>query len=318
MKLYALGTHGQSDTEGKVIITIETIQDITDQEGLEYCDNKILHSPFYRELRLNIGKIIKISDLEGKQQFVTVTLTINGVKNNLELNTIIEIEGYNMNYNYIPVYKYQTPVLEKSNYVARNYNGVKFIHYESGLIKTKVYYKDGYINAQFNHRNDIYNSLESVKQYNQEIQTSQFWYDNRESLIRQVWFDSKGEVYTSNQISNTRSSRKRPATPKFPSELFKDISIPPLPNIPPPPPPPPPKKSATKNSEEELPRAPINPQSPPTPPPPVVVVEDATIPPNSPPPLVPAEDSATDNTPPNSPPPPPSTSPPSTVSESSA
>ena len=203
-----------------------------------------------------------------------------------------------MNYSYIPVYQYQTPVLEKSNYVARNYNGVKFIHYESGLIKTKVYYKDGYINAQFNHRNDIYNSLESVKQYNQEIQTSQFWYDDRESLIRQVWFDSKGEVYTSNQISNTRSSRKRPATPKFPSEL-----LPPVPNLPPPPPP---KKATTKN-EDESPRSPIKPQSPP----PLVTIEDSTTPP-------PLEEATNDNSPPNSPPPPPSTSPPSTVSESSA
>ncbi len=302
MKLYALGTHGQSDTEGKVIITLETIPDVTDLSGLEYCDNKILHSPFYRELRLNIGKIVKITDLEGKQEFATVTLTINGIKNNLELNTFIEVEDFNINYNYIPVYQYKTPVLEKSHYVARNYNGVKFVHYESGLIKTKVYYKDGYINAQFNHRNDIYNSLESVKQYNQEIQTNQFWYDSRESLIRQIWFDSKGEVYTSNQISNPCSSRKRPATPKFPSDL-----LPPLPNLPPPPPP---KKSAIKNNED-LSEKPVKPQSPPNSPPPLVPAEDH---PNS----LPLENATTDNSPPNSPPPPPSTSPPSTVSESSA
>lgn len=287
MKLYTLGSHGQSSTEGKVIITLETVPDITDNKGLEYFKGSMLHAPFYRELRLNIGKVVNIVDLEGEHEFTTVTFNLKGIKNNLELNTYIEINQYDLEYNYIPVYLNKIPLLEKSHYVARNYNGVKYVHYESGLIKTKVYYKDGSINAQFQYRNDLYNSLESVKQYNQESQTSQFWYDERESLIKQVWFDSKGDVYTSNELARS-SSRKRPATPtETESSRY-------LPDLPPklPPPPPPPKKSA----------------------PPPIPKDPPSIPTDKPPSPSPSPSPS----PPNSPPLPPSTSPPSTASDSSA
>ena len=91
MKLYTLGSHGQSSTEGKVIITLETVPDITDNKGLEYFKGSMLHAPFYRELRLNIGKVVNIVDLEGEHEFTTVTFNLKGIKNNLELNTYIEI-----------------------------------------------------------------------------------------------------------------------------------------------------------------------------------------------------------------------------------
>lgn len=298
MKLYTLGSHGQSNTEGKVIITLETVPDITDQKGLKYFKGPMLHAPFYRELRLNVAKVTNISDLEGAHEFATVTLNIQGIKNNIELNTYIEIDNYDMEYNYIPVHSHRIPVLEKSNYVARNYNGVKYVHYESGLIKTKLYYKDGCIYAKFNHRNDLYNSLESVNQYNQEIQTSQFWYDERESLIKQVWFDSRGDVYTSNDLARC-AERKRRAS----SEFIRNL--PPIPNIPPPTPPK--KSSFFKEKDSTIPNDPPRPHSPIIPPPPPL-----TPPPNS------TSKNDKECSPPNSPPPPPSTSPPSTISDSSA
>ena len=208
-----LGSHGQSNTEGKVIITIETVPDLTDKDGLEYLkSDSLLHSPFYREIRINIAKIINISDLENEHEYTTATIFHHNNTFNLSVNTYFELKDYDILTNYLTAYQYKIPVVEKSSYVARNYNGVKYQHYPSGLIKEKQYYKDGIIHSKFLYRDDIYNSLEYVQQFNQEILVNRFDYDQRESLIKQIWYDSHGNVYTSNELAK----KGRPPTPRFP------------------------------------------------------------------------------------------------------
>lgn len=223
MKVYALGSHGQSDTQGKVIITIELVPNHTDIKGLTLFKGQHMNNPFYRELKINCGKIIKVSDLSEKKDFETVTVKTGTINTNISIGKYFDIrEGSS----YITAFQYKIAVLEASGYVARNYTGCAYTHYESGLIKTKSYYKDGNLVSVFHNRDDPFNTLQYVRQFKNSIIECEFSYDERESLIRQTWYNSKGDVFLDTGLpSNTERAPPIPIAKPSPSISSTDESF---------------------------------------------------------------------------------------------
>jgi antitoxin component YwqK of YwqJK toxin-antitoxin module len=200
MKVYLLGVHGQSNTNGKAFITVELLPNHTDMRGLTLYHGKHITNPFYRPLKLNAGKVIRITDLEEEYDFTGAMVMVGAHKYNLELGKyfylatepdVTELETEH----YLTAYQFKSAVLEASEYVARGYNGVAWVHYNGGNVRHKMYYKSGNLRSRFYYRDDVFNSLETVRQYQDGVLDSEFTYDAREALTRQRWFDSKGKIY---------------------------------------------------------------------------------------------------------------------------
>lgn len=210
MKVYTLGSHGQSNTNGKVLITIELLPNHTDMKGImEYPGNHITR-PFYRELKLNAGKVTRISDLEEEYDFTGAMIQLDGQQYNLELNKyfyLAKTDGEEVDRSeYIVAYQYKAACLEQSEYVARGYTGVNYIHYPSGAIKIKSYYKSGNVYSRSYYRDDVFNTREGVRNYRSNGQLDcEFTYDAREALIGQKWYNSKGKPYSSHTIGSSAS-----------------------------------------------------------------------------------------------------------------
>jgi len=247
-KVYALGHHASSSTGSKVLVTIEPLPEVTDMAGLriyQHAGNAgdagsstgpTLNS-FYRSLKLNAGKIVRICDLAEEHDFTSAVLMLNNNSQEvtLDVNKYFNIDGYDPNRCgcYLDVYQYKAAAVEDSCYVARNYSGVLYRHYPTGLIRNKIYYRRGSAVSIFYYRDDSYNSLEAVRQYNGKSLECEFVYDERESLVQQVWYDSKEKIFSSwAAASHPRAPQAPPPAPSAPAP-------------PAPPPPAPPSKQAT-------------------------------------------------------------------------
>jgi hypothetical protein len=192
MKVYLMGAHGQSNTNGKTIVTIELLPEHTDMSGITLYNGKHLTNPFYRQLKVNAGHVVMITDLEEKNEFKDTVVAWNGTFVTLKGGSYFYLEPSD---SYLTAYQYKLPVLEETDYVARGYNGVAWSHYTNGNIRSKKYYKAGNLHSCFYYRDDPYNTLEKVKQYNNGRLDCEFEYDAREALVKQNWYNSKGAVY---------------------------------------------------------------------------------------------------------------------------
>jgi len=197
MKVFLLGTYEKSRTDGKVIITVELLPDHTDMKGITLYHGKHIVNPFYRKLRLNAGKVTCIADLEEEHEHLEATVRIAGNDYILKSGKYFYLykEGSVLESEYLIAYQYKVAVLEESKYKARGYTGVQYTHHETGNIRTKIYYQNGTLHSRFYYRDDDFNTLEGVRQYNNGILDCEFNYNAREALIRQRWYDSKGNVY---------------------------------------------------------------------------------------------------------------------------
>lgn len=191
MKVYLLGTNGQSSTNGNVLITVELLKHHTDMKGITMYNGRHIVSPFYRKLKLNAGRVERITDLEEENDYSKGS--IGGT--NIELNKYFYVDTSNVS-QYLTAYQYKVGVLEQSGYVSKGYNGTLYTHHESGNIKVKTNYKIGNVHSKFYYRDDPYNSLEKVVQYNNDCRVDcEFLYDSRETLLKQLWYNSKGRIY---------------------------------------------------------------------------------------------------------------------------
>lgn len=199
MKVYVLGSHGQSNTNGKVLISVELTPN-TDMRGITIYNGKHITNPFYRELKLNAGKITRITDLEEEYDFTAATIQLDGQSYQVDLGKyfyLADTDGKEIDRSdYITAYQYKSAVLEISEYIARGYTGVAYTHYPSGKIKIKAYYKKGNIHSRFYYRDDTFNTLEGVRQYHKDKVECEYTYDTREALTKQLWYNSKGRVYS--------------------------------------------------------------------------------------------------------------------------
>jgi len=200
MKVFLLGTYGPSKTDSKVIVTVELLPNHTDMKGITLYHGKHIVNPFYRKLRLNAGKVICIADLEEEHEHLEATIQIGGSECTLKSGKYFYLYKESTpvldQSEYLIAYQYKVAVLEESGYKAHGYTGVHYTHYETGNNRTKIYYQSGMLHSRFYYRDDDFNTLESVRQYhNNGILDCEFNYDVREALIRQRWYDSKGNVY---------------------------------------------------------------------------------------------------------------------------
>lgn len=195
MKVYLLGAHGQSNTDGKTIVTVELLSEHTDMRGITIFNGKHITNPFYRTLKINAGRVVAITDLEEKAEFKDTLVSVNGTNMSLKVGCYFYLEPTESFDGYLTGFQYKLPVLEESNYVARGYNGVVWTHYANGNIRNKKYYKAGNLHSCFSYRDDPYNTLANVKQYHNGRVDCEFNYDNREALIKQNWYNSKGGVF---------------------------------------------------------------------------------------------------------------------------
>lgn len=214
-----LGAHAHSNTGSMVLVTVELLPKHTDMKGITIYHGKSIINPFYRPLKVNAGKIVRITDLEEKDDF---TDAIVNDEYHIYLNKYFyltddaETTGHEPKEidqeEYLTAYQYKIAVLEQSEYVARGYTGTVYKHYPSGNIATKRYYKDGNIHSRFYHRDDTYNTLEAVRQYRpgteDETIDCELLYDTREALIHQQWYNSKGKLY--HKINTQTKSRSNP------------------------------------------------------------------------------------------------------------
>lgn len=222
MRVYAVGHNDKSTTNSKVIVTIELLEGITNTAGLTITD-KDLHSPFYKELRIDSGRVERITDLEGEYDFTTATVEVSlrpaiiagitadpqrQVTTSVELpvSKFFSVNNADGDQNAIIAYQYRTALLEQSYYVARGYTGVHYRHYQNGLVANKKYYDKGQICADFMYRNDKFNTLMGVHMYKSGILECRYQYDSREALVGQIWYDSDGNEYTNKHIVYTPSS----------------------------------------------------------------------------------------------------------------
>jgi hypothetical protein len=199
MKVFLLGTYGPSKTDSKVIITVELLPNHTDMKGITVYHGKHIVNPFYRKLRLNAGKVICIADLEEEHEHLEATIRIGGNDCTLISGNYFYLHKESMpvldQSEYLIAYQYKVAVLEASGYKARGYTGVHYTHYETGNIQAKIYYQSGTLHSRFCYRDDDFNTLRGVRQYHDGVLDCEFDYDAREALIRQRWYDSRGNVY---------------------------------------------------------------------------------------------------------------------------
>jgi hypothetical protein len=207
MKVYTLGDNLKSKTCGKVLVTIELLP-MTDMKGIKLYHGKLLVNPFYRELKVNCGKITNITDLNESYDFTVAELPFNKGVTTVEDGKYFNINQYNFKTEEcITAYQYKIAAAEQANYVQRNYSGTYDTHYQSGFIRIRTHYVNGEKHAEHLYRNDAYNTLEGVRMYNQGHVECEFVYDGRETLIRQTWYNSKGDVFSEKIAANLTSVR---------------------------------------------------------------------------------------------------------------
>jgi hypothetical protein len=210
MNVYALGTNFKSATDNKVIITIELCNQ-TDMSGIDHFHGTSVHSPFYRQLKINCGKVIKITDLLDETSFSLATVTWNQLDiAELQLNKYFVVEHHDNDKKCIIAYQYKISVIEQAGYVGKKYNGVSYKHYPSGLIAMKKYHKNGQLHSCSCYRDDMYNTLQGVRIYNNGRMDCDLTYSEREVLLQQTWYDSKGRVYSDAKAPVGRSQTSLP------------------------------------------------------------------------------------------------------------
>lgn len=211
MNVYVRGITPESTTNAAAIITVE-LCDQTDMKGIE-CHNGLFHNPFYRELKVNCGKVIEITDLKGEKSFdcaqihwVPSDAEIAGMT--LHKGKYFYVHGYDPSKSidigilhvgrYITAYSHKAAVVEKSGYVDPDYTGTAYRHHPNGLIKEKVYYKKGKRRAVYKYRDDAFNTLKEVNMFNQSesIPECTYEYNEREALTKETWYTSKGSVHS--------------------------------------------------------------------------------------------------------------------------
>jgi hypothetical protein len=219
MKVYTLGSLAQSDTEHKTLITIELVPDVTDMNGFKFQKGSVFTSSFYREIPINAGKIVKICNLLETQEFKTTHMMFDSTEYTVTLGQFFKIDEYSYDKpdKHLVTYQYKLSAVEQSDYVSPDYNGVYVTHYPSGMIRMKKNYRSGNLHSCFMYRNDVFNTLEGVRIYTNGYVSSEYTYDTRERLIRQVWYKSTGEIYSKksgNLAAKAMSRRKKaPSSP---------------------------------------------------------------------------------------------------------
>ncbi len=196
MKVYLTGRSATSETRGLVLVTVETINDVTDMNGITFYEGDRLLSPFFMEYPINCGYISNITDLFEKQQFDTASIPMNGVDYTVKKGQYFKISNYNYKTaEHIKCYRHKVAACEKAEYVSPVYTGITYSHYPSGLVHKKYNYVNGKLHSYKVFRDDRFNTLEECLVYKDSYIYCRFEYNNTETFQSQTWYNSNGTVF---------------------------------------------------------------------------------------------------------------------------
>jgi hypothetical protein len=202
MLLYKVCKNDDSKTNRAVIVTLETIPDVTDMSHINgncSSDYPIFLSDFHLLYRINCGKIIAITDLNGEDKFTTAELSFANNTVQLVVGQYFQIDNHNYKSNTVDhhalwCHKYMAAARLSVNYVSSNYTGVYYRFYPNGTIQDRFYYKGGKLEQHSAYRNDTFNTLRVVLIFRDNYPETEYLYDDRETLIGQNVYDDKGQL----------------------------------------------------------------------------------------------------------------------------
>lgn len=198
MITYAIGNNNKSKTRKFVLVTIET-NILTDMSSFTTnpADNyPIFLSDFYMKYGINIGKIVKITDLHEKDEFDTASVPFNGSYVEFLVGKLFKVDNhdYTSSKKSIQVFKHKLAARESTGYISRSYDGVHYIHFENGTIKQKSYYLEGNLTTMYCYRNDTYNTLKSSIICRDGKPETEYMYDDRETLVSRNIYNEQGHL----------------------------------------------------------------------------------------------------------------------------
>ena len=187
MKLYIVGHRDENEP---ALVTVETIDSISDLSKLEIDKIPNIVSPFYRSVDLNCGKIIKITDMTEKIEYFWAN--INGIK--LQKGQYFLAGDTDK----ITCYMYKTSAAEDAE-PCPTFSGVRYKHYNNGLLKTKKCYMNGVLVCSYSFRNDIYNTVSDTAMFKNGRPELVNIFNDQEVLQEQKVLTGKGKVFMTYQ-----------------------------------------------------------------------------------------------------------------------
>lgn len=188
--MYIAGKH----EDDYALITIELLK-ITDVSNvLKKPEN--LHTGFYHGGLINSGKIISIETLaDGKSlPYADVNLrNSNGMP-----TTTIRMHLHKFFFTEIDdgtglrVFRHKAGALNYVQFIPPLYTGVRYYYFQNGLLKKKSLLENGDVVREIIYRNDAFNTIESINQYENNTLSVVCYYTEDEVLRRKVFYDANG------------------------------------------------------------------------------------------------------------------------------
>ncbi len=207
MRVYKIGNNNYSATKRNVMVTIETVPDLTDNTDLEDASalsSKLISATYYPS-KINIGKIISIVDLENNEEFEFCYF--NRVK--YTVNCYFKISGYSYDItkaikdkHYLSVFKSRDGALNESYYVNSYYTGIKLYHYPNGKILMKKYFSIGKLRTLTIYYNNQTNSIKHEIIINRHP-VKETVYDTRGYIATKYIFNESGKISGSESFFKT-------------------------------------------------------------------------------------------------------------------
>lgn len=189
--VYITGKHD----DRYVIVTVELLKETNVNDLLQKPER--MHNAFYHGGLIDCGKVKAIETLdEGRGvQFADVNVTtgtalpVTTVRlhlNKFFLNNIEDKTG-------LRVFRHKAGALNYVEHVPNLFTGVRYYYHFNGLLRKKVLFERGDTVREVIHRNDTFNTIEAVKQYESNILNAIFYYTEDEVLRRKVLYNADGE-----------------------------------------------------------------------------------------------------------------------------
>jgi len=206
--VYALANNTQSKTNKKVIVTIKLLKDQTDMTSFIEDIEKYRHnlmSDFYFEYKINAGKIVKITSLDGHQVFLNASINFRKPTKQTEnitltLNDYFQIKHYDYaeksHDSALRVFKYKLGVLNHAKYVPLKFSGVLYYYLQNGKIDEKNYYNNGKLLTKYCYYNNKFNTLKTATEYSDNGHpTNRYFFDIDENMTKRQIFRSDGKLF---------------------------------------------------------------------------------------------------------------------------
>ena len=177
---------GQTKENKDVLITIALVN-VTDITDLLRKPEK-LHDASYSGGYINCGKIYKMEHLNGSE--ATSEAKCGDITMKLSKFFLIKNHDYSEKKG-LKVFRTKTGALNSSTYVHPLYTGVRYHFHENGLLQKKIIYRNGDKIRETHYRNDTFNTVNKVYEYENNKIKIMHSYSDEEVLQRHVYHSLK-------------------------------------------------------------------------------------------------------------------------------